>query len=159
MGRARVPTVCHHVVVLRKSKLFELLSRESAQLVRLRDLRRERSTASHDRPSDAGKFIRDGHSDDIGVPPSHQRREPGGRHPVAPTRPPQDCVSADDKQAPYLRVTSLADSAELLPPSSRELSRNKANPRCEVPHRHPRQSRTRHTFLRSEYGAARGTVS
>jgi hypothetical protein len=31
IGRARFPTVCHHVVVLRKSKLFELLSRKARQ--------------------------------------------------------------------------------------------------------------------------------
>ena len=46
--------------------------------------------------------------------------------------PPQDCVSADDKQTSHLRVASLADPTELLPPSGRELSRNKANPSREV---------------------------
>ena len=51
---------------------------------------------------------------------------------MAPASPSQDRVSADDQQAPHLRIASLADPAELLPLSTRELSRNKANPRCEM---------------------------
>ena len=86
----------------------------------------------HDRPCDSREFVRDRNSDDIGMPPSHQRRQPRERHSVPPARPSQDCVGADDQQASHLWIASFADSAELLPPSGRELSRNKANPRCEV---------------------------
>ena len=86
---------------------------------------------AHDRPGDACCFVGHGDCDDLGRLLCQQLYDPGILLRMKSGLAHDGCRS-DNKQPPEVAVSLLGYTAELLLASCRMLSRNEADPGCEI---------------------------